>query len=297
MVRFPIPAVLTLAFLLPGLSGGQEVELPPVRSEPAMRAELEAVYLKWRDAMLRSDLRAWENSTAMYRRMETRNRIVSEKHPFPQALFDSELRPPSLGNLTSLNVFTRRDTASAIYFGKADFGISAPSEVTNTFLVLRFLKEGGAWRFDNSRIVRIGKDTSILHQMARRDYSFLKGEEFQPLAFIPPIPQPVSTPELMAETWVTSIGFETEIWINGHRTGKIQNNMGRELVMGGIRKQMNQITLRTKKIPSGTVAPRFEIAIYAAKQAGEPATRVFHFGPKAALPAEELRMGFTGRLK
>lgn len=260
-----------------------------------MQAELETIYLKWRAAMLRKDLKSWENITAMYRRMETRNRIVSERHPFPAALFDSLLEPPPLDNLIALNVFTRRDTASAIYFGKADFGVSDPSSVTNTFLVLRFLKEEGAWRFDNSRIVRIGKDTGILHQIARQDFTFLSGEEFQPLDIIPPIPQPVNTPELMAEAWVTSIGFETEIWINGNRIGKIQNNMGRELVMGGVRKQTNHLTLRTKKIPSGKVPPRFEIAIYAAKDAGVQAERVLHFGPKETMP-EEMQMGFTGRV-
>lgn len=287
-------AVLSFSCLLTSLTSAQE-ELPPVRSEPKMRAELETVYLKWRNAMLRKDLKSWENETALYRRMETRNRIVSEKHPFPQALFDSDLKPPRLDNLMALNVFTRRSTASIIYFGKADFGISDPSQVTNTFLVLRYLKEQGAWRFDNSRIVRIGKDTEILHQIARQDFSFLKADEFQPLSFIPPIPQPVSTPELMAEAWVTSIGFETEIWVNGNRVGKIQNNMGRELVMGGIRKQTNELTLKIKKIPSGKVQPRFEIGIYAAKGPGVKASRVFHYGPKQTMPTD-LRVGFTGRL-
>ncbi|MDF1755552.1 MAG: hypothetical protein P1U89_22375 [Verrucomicrobiales bacterium] len=295
MVRSLFSAALFLTFILSPACPGQEDTLPPARSEPAMRAELETVYQNWRNAMLRQDLKAWENVTAMYRRLETRNRIISERHPFPEALFDSVLEPPPLNNLVSLNVFTRRDTASAIYFGKADFGVSDPSQVTNTFLVLRFLKEEGKWAFDNSRIVRIGQDTGILHQIAQQDFSFLSGEEFQPLGFIPQIPQPVSTPELMAEAWVTSIGFDTEIWINGHRLGKIQNNMGRELVMGGIRKQTNQITLRTKKIPSGKVPPRFEIAIYAAKDSGVEATRVFHYGPKDTMPGE-LQVGFTGRI-
>jgi len=149
--------------------------------------------------------------------------------------------------------------------------------------------------FDNSRIVRIGQDTEVLHQIARQDLSFLVGDEFQPLASVPQIPQPVAAPELMAEAWVTSIGFETEIWINGHRLGKIQNNMGRELIMGGIKKQTNRLTLRIKKIPSGKVPPRFEIGIYAAESSGEKAPCVFHYGPKDVMPTD-LQVGFTGRI-
>ena len=259
-----------------------------------MQAELELVYQKYRVAVLRKDLRAWENAIAMYRRMETRNRIVSEKHPFPEALFDSPMEPPPLSNLKLLDIKTRRATASAVYFGKADFGISDPSEVTNTFMVLRFLKEDGAWRFDNTRIVRIGSDTKILHNIRTADYSFLSGNEFQPLGFVPRIPQPVPPPELIAETHITSVGYESEIWINGFRTGKIQNNGGRELVMGGVRRGTNQILIRTKKIDSGKTPARFEIAIYAAEGPGMPADRVFHYGPKDVVEAE-IRAGFSGK--
>jgi len=283
-----------ISLLFPVVSG-QEIELPPARQEPAMKAELESVYHEWRTAMINSDQKAWEKATALYRQMETRNRIVSERHPFPEALFDSEMVPPSLANLISLGVFTRKDTASSIYFGKADFGISDPGEVKDTLLVLRYLKEEGAWRFDNSRIVRIGQNPEVLHQIARQDLSFLVGDEFQPLGFIPIIPQAVGAPELMGEIWITSIGFQTEIWVNSHRVGKVENNMGRELVMGGIRKQNNQITLRTKKIPSGNHTPRFEVAIYAAKEPGEPATRVFHYGPLEVVEAE-IQTGFMGRV-
>lgn len=260
-----------------------------------MRAELESAYYDWRNAMINGDLKAWEKATALYRRMETRNRIISERHPFPEALFDSPMDPPSLVNLISLGVYTRRESASSIYFGKADFGISDPSEIKDTFLVLRFLKEEGAWRFDNSRIVRIGANAEILHQIANQDLSFLVGDEFQPLGFIPQIPQPVGTPELMGEIWITAIGFQVEIWVNGNRVGKVENNMGRELVMGGIRKQMNQITLRTKKIPCDNHTPRFEVGIYAAKEQGEPAERVFHYGP-VEVAEPEIQTGFTGRV-
>ncbi len=286
--------LLPLTLFFAGASFAQEEELPPSRSEPSMRVELENAYERWRTAMARRDLRAWEAAVPMYRRMETRNRIVSEKQPFPEALFDSPMEAPPLSNLIALDVKTRRVTASAIYFGKADFGISDPAQVKNVFLVLRFLKEDGTWFFDNIRIVRVGENTEILHQIRIGDLSFLDGEEFQPLGSVPPVAQPAKTPDLMAEAWVTSLGYETEIWINGIRLGKIGNNSGRELVMGGVNRGQNLISIETRQIPPPDgVSPRLEIAIYAAANAGEPAERVFHFGPRDKVEPS-LQMGFSG---
>ena len=288
-----------LTFLLAILAGkfcfGQSQALPPARHEPSMQAELETVYNQWRAAMLVKNVKAWENSVAMYRRNETRNRIVSQKQPFPQALFDSQIEPPTLGNLTFLSALTRRDTASAVYFGKPNFGVDNPNEIRNVLLVLRFLKEGGVWRFDNNRIVRLGQNTDVLHQLRLGQMDFLKGPEFQPLDEIPAIPQPVKAPELIAEAWVRSIGFETEIFINGHRLGKIKDNIGKELVPGGVSRGNNRVQLRVKKIkPAAEVPHRLEIAIYAAANPGEKADKVFQFGPLEEVPAL-VQTGFSGR--
>ena len=291
MVKYFLPIFLLFATVLPG----QDDPLPPARSEIGMRAELEAVYEKWRSAMERGDLKAWEASVARYRQVETRNRIVSEKQPFPQALFDSGMQAPTLANLRAMDVLTRRVTASAIYWGKPDFGVEDPSSIRDVFLVLRFLKEDGAWRFDNVRIVRIGDNTDILYQIRNQDFSFLKGIEFQPLDTVPRIQQPAKTPELMAEARVRCFGYESEIWVNGIQLMKIRNDLGKELVMGGVNRGQNMIVIRSKKVPAPEGSPsRFEIAIYAAEGPGKPADRVFHFGPVNTLQPE-IQTGFSGR--
>lgn len=287
--------VITLALIfLVNLGFGQQTQLPPSRHEPGMKAQFEALYQGWRNAMLRSDVGAWEKTVAKYRRLETRNRIVSQKQPFPQAMFGG-IAPPPLQNLIFLTVLTRRDTASAIYFGKADFGVGDPSQVKNNLLVLRYLKEEGQWKFDNMRIVTLGNDVSILHSIRLQEFDFLKGEEFQPLGEIPHIPQPVPTPEMMAEVWATSVGYETEIWVNGHRTGKISNNQGRELVMGGVRRGSNQIVLRIRKKDIGSAAAKLEVAIYAADGAGKPAKRIFHYKPTEAVADGDVQKQFYGQ--
>lgn len=285
--------LLTLTFLV-NLSYSQQTQLPPARHEPGMKAQFETLYQHWRNAMLQKDLNAWGRTVARYRQLETRNRIVSQKQPFPQSMF-GDIAPPSLRNLIFLTVLTRRDTASAVYFGKADFGIGDASQIKNNLLVLRYLKEGGQWRFDNIRVVTLGNDTSILHDIRLQKFDFLKGEEFQPLDSIPHIPQPVPSPEMMGEVWITSVGYETEIWVNGHRTGKITNSQGKELVMGGIRRGNNQIVLRVRKKDIGSAVPKFEAAIYAAEEPGKPAKRIFHFKPTEAINDGDVQKQFYGK--
>ena len=292
MLRFFIPVILVFAGFLPG----QDEKLPPVRSERSMQAELELMYKKYRLAVIGKNLPAWKEAVAMYRRVLTQNQIISRRHPFPEALFEDPMRPPTLDNLKLLDIKTRRVTASAIYFGKADFGVIEPAEIKNIILVLLFLKEEGAWRFDNFRIVRLGENRNVLHQIRLNDMSFLDGDEFQPLDSVPPIIQPCKTPELLGEARITSFGYETEIWINGIRHGKIGNNTGRELVLGGVNRGNNIISVRTRKIdPPEKFPNRLEIAIYAAKNPKEQANRVFHFSPKAKVEPV-MEMGFSGRV-
>ncbi len=284
---------LVCAVLFAPTSYSQVEILPPARPEPGMQAELERTYQMWRSAMLNSNLQQWERSVATYRKVYTRNRIVSEKQPFPSALFESPIQPPSLAGLRPLGVYTRRDTASAVYFGKADFGVAAPGEIKDVFLVLRFLKENSGWRFDNNRIVKIGPQSDVLHQIRMQDLSFLKDPEFQPLESVPQIPQAVTAPELMAEAWVTAIGYEAEIYINGVSQGKISDRSGRELVMGGVRRGINQISIKTRRLTDVKVEPRFGVAIYAAKGPGEKANRVFQLAPVAKVD-ERIEMRFNG---
>ena len=143
--------------------------------------------------------------------------------------------------------------------------------------MLHFIREEGAWKFDNLRVVKLGNDGEILLQIRNQDFSFLKGEEFLPERQLPPLPPQVSQPDYIAEIWITSLGYEAEVSVNGVLSGKISDSSGKDLVIGGIRKGENSIQIKAKRIPEATqVTPRFEVAIYAAAGPGEKANRVFH---------------------
>ncbi len=251
----------------------------------SIRVTLESAYEAWRKAMDAGDLALWEEVTAFSRQVETRNRILSQKRPFPQALFDDPVASPGLGGLIPLGVLSTGDTATSTYFGKANFGEEPGVSVPDNLLVLHFLREEGKWKFDNLRIVKIGNDGEILLQIRNSDFSFLRGEEFQPAPFLPPVPQPVETPHYVAEAWIDATGHEVKITVNGHLTGTFRNVKVTELVMGGVRRGTNNVRIESRLLPeSGGGGSKVEVAIYAAEDPAGQAQRVYHFRPAGAVP-------------
>lgn len=261
-------------FALPTLSQGQ------AKQDPALRPTLESAYNAWRYAITAGDLAQWEASTAFSRQIQVRNRIVSQKLPFPKALFEDPIGAPSLEGLIGLGVLSTGSTATSTYFGKANFGTVEGVAVSDNLVVLHFLREEGRWSFDNLRIVKIGGDAELLLQIRNSDFSFLNGPEFQPAPQLPPIPQPVNAPDFIAEVWVDASGFEVTIEVNGHPSGTFTNMKSTELVMGGVRRGQNTIRLTTRLLENlENVAPKVEVAIYAAKDPTVQANRVFHYRP------------------
>lgn len=279
---------LALAFLIAvptAIAHSQITGAPAAQPDNALRPTLENAYHAWRQAMAAGDLSAWERVTAYSRQVETRNRIVSQRMPFPEALFSDPVSPPSLDGMTPLGVYSTGQTATSTYYGRADFG-GGPAEVTNNLLVLHFLREEGAWRFDNLRVVKAGGDSELLLKIRNSDFSFLHGVEFQPAPQLPPLPQPVEAPEFLAEAWIDSTGHRVTVKVNGHLTGTFTNARVTELVMGGLSSGGNTIEIAVERAPesAGTRPPKVEVAIYAAKDAAQPATRVYHFNPGATVP-------------
>lgn len=254
------------------------------RQDPSIRVTLESAYNGWRQAMTAGSLEQWEKFTAYSRQIETRNRIVSQKAPFPQAMFEDPIQPPSLGGMIALGVYSTGQTATSTYYGKANFGGGAES-VRDNLLVLHFLREEGTWKFDNLRVVKLGGNADLLLKIRNADFSFLADMEFQPLAALPPVPQPVNQPEFIAEAWIDSTGYEVTLTVNGHLTGKFSNVKVTELVNGGLKSGVNTIDIQVRRLEEvDGKSPKVEIAIYAAKEPGKPANRMFHFKPDGAVP-------------
>jgi len=285
-LRF-LSLVAAAALPFPHQAGAQTEKREGAQPDNQIRVSLESAYEAWRRAMDTGDLASWEQTTAFSRQIEIRNRIVSQKQNFPQALFDDPVAAPLLGGLIALGVLSTGDTATSTYFGKANFGDEPGMAISDNLLVLHFLREEGKWKFDNLRIVKIGNDGEILLQIRNSDFSFLRGDEFQPAPFLPPLPQPVVAPAFVAEAWIDATGHEVKITVNGHLTGTFRNVKTSELVIGGAKRGGNQIRIETKALGEanpGAATPRVEVAIYAAADPTGEAERVYHFKPGAAVP-------------
>ncbi|MEM6278939.1 MAG: hypothetical protein AAF733_05630 [Verrucomicrobiota bacterium] len=286
MFKGPAFFTLILGILLavPIFSPGQ------ARQDPTLRPTLEGAYHAWRSAINTGNLAQWESSTAFSRQIQVRNRIVSQKLPFPKALFEDPIGAPSLEGLIGLGVLSTGSTATSTYFGKANFGTVDGVAISDNLLVLHFLKEEGRWCFDNLRIVKIGQDAELLLQIRNSDFSFLSSPEFQPAPQLPPIPQPVNAPDFVAEVWVDATGFEVTVEVNGHPTGTYTNLKTTDLVMGGVRRGQNTIRLNMKLLEDlENIAPKVEVAIYAAKDPAAPANRVYHYRPGSEVQPQLLQ--------
>jgi len=248
---------------------------------PELQSTLEATYSIWRNAMTQKDFSAWQAATATYRQMETRNRIVSQRQKYPDALFAIPLQAPSLSKLVLMNIFTNGDTANAVYFGKADFGLAANQAISDNFLVLKYIRESGQWKFDNLRIIKFGNDADLLLKIRNQDYSFLQDPTFQPTGVKPLIAKPVKPPAYLAELWIAANGFDVTVNINnGTHKSRLKNDDGRDLIIGGLVKGQNSISLSITPVETKSTLPkRLEVGIYAAEAANKPAKRIFHYAP------------------
>lgn len=236
--------------------------------------------------MAAGDLDRWKEATAFSRQISIRNRIVSQKLPFPEALFNDPLGAPGLEGLFSLGVLSTGETATSTYYGKANFGGTVDA-VTDNLIVLHFLREEGTWRFDTLRVIKTGGDAEILLKIRNSDFSFLQGEEFQPADSLPPVPQPVERPDYVAEAWIDATGYELVLEVNGRLTGRFPNARGAELVIGGLNRGQNSVRIRARRLPEAAAEnPRVEVAIYAAGDPSDQAKRVYHFRPGATVPPE-----------
>lgn len=256
-------------------------DTPVNKPAPELQGGLESVYNTWRNAMTQKDFNAWKSTTAGYRQMETRNRIVSQRRRFPDALFTIPMAAPSLSNLVLLNTFAKGDTASAIYFGKANFGVATDQVISDNLIVLKFIRETGKWKFDKLRVIKFGNDPGLLQKIHNQDFSFLQDPTFQPSGIVPIIAKAVKIPAYLAELWIATNGFEVTVNINrGNHISRLKNDDGRYLIIGGLVKGQNTISLSITPVETKSTLPkRLEIGIYAAEGVNKPAKRIFHYIP------------------
>jgi hypothetical protein len=250
--------------------------------DDALRHELERAFAGWRSAIATRNLAAWKDNTATFRQAETRNMIVSQKQPFPQALFDFPLRAPETGTLRFMKAEARGPTAHAFYFGKVDVGIPEAGEIPDNLLLLKFVNESGRWKFDNLRLVNLATAPDVRASLKNGGSAeLLNSPEFEPAGLVPPTPKLCGAPDYVAALQVASLGYATVPRVNGFALPRVADAAEQHIIIGGLRNGENTLTLEIKPTPVAEGSARhLEVsAVVLTGNEAKPVIRVFNWRP------------------
>jgi hypothetical protein len=230
-------------------------------AQDELRPALESSYNAWRQAIIRKDAAAWSRATAEHRRVEVKNRILSEKGAFPAAVFDLPAPPPAINGLKFLAARQDGPTAKSAYFGKIDFGIGGAP--TDNLLVLSFVRGGGGWLYDRADYVNLAALPDVRKELAGGDLRYLKETpEARPSGVVPPTPIEVRPAKIIAKVYVFCPGREVRVQINKVSRHRFANAKEAEVVIGGAVDGANEVQFSTKKLEGGTGKEAMTIRVY-----------------------------------
>lgn len=253
---------------------------------------MERAYEKWRSAIQAQDSKAWAGAITQYRQVVTRNLIVSQKQPFPQAVFAVPLDPPDISSLRLLEAQAVGETAHLLYFGKVNMGGDA-DQIPDSVLMLKFFNERGVWKFDSNKLLKLLDQPELLAQIkSGGKLDFLDYPEFTPPGKAPTVPALCEVPENMAGCTLQSFGYETRMRINGFDYPVMQDHAEKLFVIGGLKNGANDVTLTVtpSEVPKGEERLlQLDFFVLTGK-AEKPPVRVFHYETKEATVASPLKL-------
>lgn len=234
-------------------------------AQDELKQSLESTYNAWRTAMIRKDQVAWQRSTAENRRIEVKNRIVSEKRAFPAAVFDLPAPPPALNGLKFLEAKAKGPTAKASYFGKIDFGVGG--EPTDNLLVLSFVRGGTTWLYDRADFVNLAALPEVRKELAAGSLKYLQETpEAQPSGTVPPTPIEARPAKYIAKVYVFCPGREVQVQVNKISRHRFANAKEAEIVIGGAVDGPNEVQFTTKGLEGGKGTEALAIRVYLMSQ-------------------------------
>ena len=230
-----------------------------------LRGDLERVYEQWRQSVVRKDAATWQKLTAPHRRVEIKNRVVSEKRAYPASVFQLPTPPPSLQGLVFLEAVQNGPTAKASYFGKIDFGVGG--EPTENLLVLSFVRGGTGWLYDRADFVNLVALPEVRKELAGGDLRYLKETpEAKPSGVVPPVPAEVGPAQYIAKVYVFCPGRELQVQVNKVSRHRFANAKEAEIVIGGARDGDNEVQFTVKKLEGGTNQEAMTVRVYLMSQ-------------------------------
>ena len=273
--------MISLTFALLAISRGQEnLQIP-----------LEQTYRAWREAMLRKDPVTWRQVTAPHRQMEIKNRILSEKRPFPAAVFDLPAAPPKIDELKFLEATQNGATAKASYFGRVDFGVGAKSG--ENLLVISYVRGKGIWLYDRADVVNLASLPDVRKELAAGNLKYLRETpEARPSGIVPPIPIEARPAKTIAKVYVFCPGREVNAQINRISRHRFANVQEAEIVIGGALDGPNEVQFTTRRLEGSSGKEAISIRVYLMSQVpGVKPIKVFEYQAKEGEPVKSSGSG------
>ena len=276
-MRFAITLLLlclSASFFAPAASGADDT---------ALRSALEKAYKDWRTALVTKDLEAWKHCTTTYRQVVSRNLIISQGQPYPEAIFDLPVAPPEVLKLKLIEVEAVGPTAHLIFFGKVDLGLGVTSDkIPNNLLVLKFFNENSAWRFDSSKFLNLNDSPEIREACESGNPEFVKHPPFNPPGVLPAVPKPCGKPEKVAGLRIESMGYEVTAHLNGYDYPMVVDNVEQQVIIGGLSRGDNELTLNLKAlpVPEGEERVLNVQAVLFTRDPKRPTIKVFDWKPR-----------------
>lgn len=230
-------------------------------SDGQLVTHLRGVYNQWRTATIRKDARKWERLVSTNRLINVRNRIWSERRPFPQTVFSSQLAPPDINRLRALKVRVNGRTAKSVYYGKVDFGVGG--KPTDNAFVVSYVQEGSGWKYDGGEFVNLELLPQVRKQVAQGNFQYFDDDSFKPSGVVPEKPWAISGPvKYIAKAYVFCPGREVKVTMNKISEHLFQNTKRAEVVIGGARDGQNTVKYTIKDIPGGDPKAVITVRVY-----------------------------------
>lgn len=238
----------------------------PLRANDAkLQATCEATYQRWRQGIMEKNFPVWQDVTATYRQRTVRNRLLSERRAFPQALFELPAAPPSLKGLKLLKLQSKGPTLTAVYYGKIDFEVGG--EPTPNLLVLSFVQENALWKYDQAEFISLAALPEVRRDLDAGKLDFISEDpRFRPTGILPPLPPIVPLAPCIAKVYVFCPGREVDVTVNGVSPHHFSDAKEAEIVIGGAVQGKNSMQFRIQPLPSSNGKEALAIRVYLLSQ-------------------------------
>lgn len=241
--------------------------------------QLRSLYEGWRASVIKKDAKTWLRYTAQHRQIDIKNRLMSERKPFPQGFLNAlPATPPSLVGLKALRVRINGPTVKAVYYGRVDFGIGG--QPTNNIWTISYLKERNGWKYDGSEFINISALPDVKKQIESGDYQYVDQNDFKPSGLTPPRPliQLAAPVKYIAKAYVFCPGRQVDLTINGVSKHKFQHDKNAQVIIGGACDGKNEVQFEITPLEGGDPKAAMTIRVYLMSQVqGRQPVKVFEY--------------------